>query len=206
MMPFDPKKVRLRSYGPRAFQVSCGRCQRHAEVETSKALRKFGDISLAEVATRIAKDGGCGLAGDRGHALCSAVASEVPVHWWANLFDARMGQWQGFLSCRRRFAGLKAIRQKDACPEYVPMDVLSLCASLGGDFPLERLPRKLRCPYCQSDMVDIDWLVPEAPEPGGTTEKSREPVVLRFRTAAGAARLRVIEGEGARPRRRTGSE
>lgn len=205
-MLFDPKNIRLQSYAPRAFQVSCTRCQRRADVQTAVAKRKFGDVSLAEAATQIAKDAGCVLASDPKRVLCSAVTSEAPVHWWANLYDARIGNWQGFLSCRRRFAGLKPIKPKDACPEYVPLDVLSLSASFGGDFPLERLPRKLRCPYCQSDMVDVDWAVPSAPDPGGTSEKAAEPAMLRFRTQGGSAKLRVIESDPGRPRRRAGSE
>ena len=157
---FEPQSQTLEKYRPGQFKVECMRCRRQAVVNRLDMLKRFGDITLAECARSIAADKGCGLALTYGQAKCSVQVFEVPVWFWARLMDARLGGWQAYLICHRRFAALKSV---DSCPEVVALDVLSLISVLGDDFTLERLPHRCKCPYCGTSHVDVEWHVPKGP-------------------------------------------
>lgn len=189
---FEPRTMTLDTYRANEFSVECRRCRRHATVDRYAMLKRFGPVTLDECARHIAAAKGCALAATYGSAKCSVQVVEVPVWFWAKLMHARLGNWRAFLTCRRRFAALKSA---DSCPEVVELDVLSLIAALGDDFPLERLPHRAKCPYCGTSHVDVDWHVPQGPPAPATSNPLPAPVLqLRpGRAALGRQRFNVIE-------------
>ena len=189
-MPFDPRVQMLSSYAPREFQVECPRCKRSAVVDKYAMRRRFGDVTLQECALKISASKGCALALTFGKAQCSVRVSETPVWTWARLQEARIGGWSAYLTCHRRFAALKS---SDSCPEVIRLDVLSLVAALGDDFPLEKLPRKCKCPQCGTASIEIEWRVPVPPNSPAPIHV-QPPLQLRPQKAALARqRFGVIE-------------
>ena len=178
-MPFDPRVQMLSNYAPREFQVECLRCKRSAVVDKYAMRRRFGDVTLQECALKISASKGCALAGTYGTAQCSVRVSETPVWTWARLQEARIGGWSAYLTCHRRFAALKST---DSCPEVIRLDVLSLVAALGDDFPLEKLPTKCKCPQCGTGSIEIEWRVPEPPKTPAPIQ-AQPPLQLRPRGA-----------------------
>lgn len=185
------KWERLSDFVPSVLWIECVRCKRRGEVQTDKARRRYGDITLTELARRVADAGGCALA-DKDNCVCSAVVVEPPVETWATLDDAWRGHWQGVLTCQRRLHALKRI---NSCVEDVVLDVHTLVAILGHKYPLEKLSRKAVCPQCGTEAASISWTKPKAPpDPGGTTEKAS---VLQFRptrAVLGRKRFRLVSG------------
>lgn len=114
---------------------------------------------------------------------CSVVVEEVPVWVWARLNDARRGGWTAALHCRRRMAAMKSSK---SCPEVTWLDIETLVAALGEDFPLEKLMRRCQCPRCGTKHVDLEWIVPAAASstatvPGSSIEQLREDEERRRR-------------------------
>lgn len=191
-MRFDPKTITLQAYRPPVFQVSCPRCNRSAEVDRAAMLRRYGDITLHDVAQRIAGAGGCALAVDE-HPICSSTAFETDVKWWGTLDDAFRGKWIGRLVCHRHLAALK---RTEPCPGWLELDVKTLVSVLGGDFKLERLQSRCWCWQCNTKHVAIDWIVPDEPTPPGGTE-AQTAQVLRLRPSRlrlAQDRFRSVEG------------
>jgi hypothetical protein len=186
-----PPDTLLSAYKARELKVECARCRRNApELQTDMLRRRFGsNVTIDHIVREIAGSGPkpCGLA-KSGH--CSARASEPPVWMWARLEDAMKGRWMARLYCRRHIAAMKRV---DSCPEVTVLDVETLYVAFGYDFPLERLPHRLICPKCHSNVVDIEWIVPPT-TPAPHAPAADEPP-LRFRPTraqAGRKRLRVI--------------
>ena len=114
------------------------------------------------------------------------------MHHWAMLESAKRGGWAALLHCERHFAALKATKP---CREVVELDVTTLVAELGHDFPLEKLPHRLLCASGGTKSVDVEWIVPkDPPTPGGVTSPA-EPLRLRpTKAALGRKSFRVVEG------------
>lgn len=182
-MPFDPRTIAIGSYKPREFRIDCLRCRRGTVLDKWHMQRRFGAATtLQECARHVAAAGGCNLAAIPDGPGCSVQVFETDVWTWAKLQDARIGNWQAYLTCHRRFAALKS---SDSCPETIHLDVLSLVAALGDDYPLERLRSKVKCPLCGTASVEIAWHVPDLPTtPAPIQEKPPEPVRMRPRGAA----------------------
>lgn len=166
---FDLAAVRLSEFAPKEVGFDCRACRRHATASKWLLQRRFGDITLGEVAKKLAR----GTSGNpcRSPDHCFARPEELPVQSWASLDDARKGNWTAWLSCARRFEGLKA---SDSCVGRWQLDLRTLIANLRHDFPLHRLPTKLTCPDCGSSLVAIEWRVPP-PQPSLKEEVERLP-------------------------------
>jgi|GEM_PF-3202049 len=192
-MPFDPRTITIGAYRPENWRIECTRCRRSAVVERHAMQRRFGgDITLAECARQVAAQRGCNLASLEGGHGCSVRVEETEVWTWARLHHARMGDWQVYLTCHRKMAGLKAA---DSCPEAIRLDILSLIALLGDDFPLAHVPAKLKCPRCGTARIDVEWHVPRPPETPAPVQDLPEPMRLRPRGAALAReRFGVVKG------------
>lgn len=182
-MPQDLRSQTLGGYKAGNWRIECLRCRRAATVERYDMIRRYGEnITLAEAAQKVAARAGCNLAAIHGGPGCSVQVFETPVWTWARLRDARYGGWQAYATCHRRFAALKAV---DSCPEVVLLDIHTLVAVLGDDFPLEHLQAKLKCPHCGTAHVEVNWHVPEPPTtPAPIQENPPEPVRLRPQGAA----------------------
>lgn len=158
-MVFDPRTTTLDQFEAPEFRIECRSCRRSGVLKCADMIRRFGAATtLQECARQAAALKGCTRASSYGIGTCSVLVGEVPAWTWASLMNARLGGWRAFLTCHRRFAALKKI---DSCPELVELDVLSLIATLGDNFPLEKLPRRCKCPQCGTSHIDIDWYVPE---------------------------------------------
>lgn len=193
-MSVDYRLVTLDGYRPRTFRIECHRCRREAVLDKYDMIRRYGKTTtLADVAQKVAVKAGCNLAALPAGPGCSARLYETPVWTWARLRDARIGGWSVYLTCQRRFAALKSA---DSCPETFRLDVLTLIAALGDDYPLDRLQTKAQCPLCGTSSVELTWHVPEPPStPAPIQERPPEPVRLRPQGAALArTRLGVVKG------------
>lgn len=187
----DDRTKTLQTFHPRLLWIDCPRCGRHGTMRRKTAACRYGEnVTLAELARRVAREGGCALAQEAEN-RCSARVVEPPLEHWATLDDARLGGWTATLSCCRR---LESMKRSKGCPEVFGLDVMTLVSLLGQDFKLFDLPGRCRCPMCQSRSIDIEWAVPDSPpEPGGTS--ACDPMRLRpTRAALGRARFRVVEG------------
>lgn len=193
-MGFDPRTTTISNYKPKKWRIDCPRCRRNAELDRYDMQRRFGgDMTLAESARQIAARAGCNLAAIHGGPGCDVRVVEMAVWTWATLMDARLGKWQGYLTCQRRFASLKS---SDSCPETVQLNVLTLIAALGDNFTLERLRTKVRCPLCGTASVEVDWFIPVEPDaPAPIKEQPPEPMRLRPRGAGPPrTKLGVVKG------------
>lgn len=176
-MRFDPRTITIESYPPREWRIECARCRREAVVDRYDMMRRFGSgITLAECARKVAALKGCNLADLEGGRSCGVRALETPPETWGSLQDARLGNWLGYLICCRQMAGLK---KTTSCPELIRIDVLSVIALLGNDFPLERLSGKLKCPLCGTSRIQVEWHVPQPPLTPAPMQQPPEPVRLR---------------------------
>ena len=193
-MGFDPRTTKIGDYTPKKWRIDCLRCRRNADLDRFDMQRRFGaDMTLQECARQIAAKAGCNLAAIHGGPGCDVRVVEVAVWTWATLMDARLGKWQAYLSCQRRFASLKSA---DSCPEVIQLNVLTLIVALGDNFTLEKLRTKVRCPLCGTASVDIEWFIPVEPDtPAPANERPPEPIRLRPRGAALArTKLGVVKG------------
>ncbi len=76
----------------------------------------------------------------------------------------------------------------------VIVDVETLVATLGYDFKLEHLPSRMQCPRCHSQLVDVEWIVPDPTPPPFAPAADVVPLRLRPTPAQKALRtLRVID-------------
>lgn len=156
-MRYDPKTTLLSTYRPPELLIDCAQCKRTAVVATGRMIKRFGDVTLADLAIRVAAARGCAQANSRGPIVCGARPYDLPVDHWATLEDALLGGWTCMLYCRRSMAVLKPTT---ACPGPVPLDVRVLVASLGYGHRLDRLKHKAICPSCGTSAVDLVWEAP----------------------------------------------
>ncbi|GLQ53632.1 hypothetical protein [Devosia nitrariae] len=189
-----PPQTPVSAYTTPIVQVECHRCRRNApSLEMDKLTKRFGrNLTVGQLALQVAGSGRrpCGLA-DSGQ--CSAMAYEPPPWMWAKIRDALEGNWLARMKCERHMA---AMRRTSPCPEVTVLDVLTLAIALGHDFPLSRLPGRLRCPKCWGSLVNIDWVVPPTtPEPYAPAAADVTPLRLKP-TGANLARkrLKVVNG------------
>lgn len=192
-MPQPLYDTLLSQYRPSEIYIDCDGCRRRVTVATAILAKKYGNPPLGVVACMVARAAQppCALAEDPLQQLCRARPLEVPFHHWATLVQANQEGWTALLNCHRHFAAMKSTKP---CREAIELDLETLIAILGHDFPLERLPRRLQCSHCGTESVEVQWIEPKAaPPPGGTTQRPPTPVQLRPKGVRdGPARLRVI--------------
>lgn len=167
----DLASVRLDDYRPTDLMIDCGRCRRQASVSCTTLRKKFGNIRLGEIARRVAASGipPCNLATIGNGTGCRARPVEPAFHHWALLRDAQRGGWGARIICQRHLEALKRARP---CPQVVDLDLDTLIAALGYDFPLERLRNRLRCPLCGTGSITVEWIAPGVrPDPGGQVQR-----------------------------------
>jgi hypothetical protein len=170
--------------------INCARCSRHTAPHVATLQRKFGAMTtLGEAARLVAARGGCHLAKDAVQNICSVRVEEPPIDHWASLDHARRFGYAGRLHCHRHLAAMKSTRP---CPMVWDLDLDTLVAVLGWDFPLERLPSRLSCPDCHTKHIRIEWIAPpESPAP----DASGAETVVRLkptRAALAKKRFRVV--------------
>lgn len=180
--------MRLVDYVPTELNIACERCQRRTTATTYALKIKYGDLTLGEIARRVAADGSppCQLAGVEGRVLCSVRPEEPPVEQWATISDARRGGWSCWLECGRKHASLKSTK---SCPGEFRVDVETLAAAFPWDFPIERLRTRLKCPECGTEMVSLYWRAPAVPDPPAAPARA----VPRLPRLPG---LKVVGGRG----------
>jgi len=174
----------------------CARCNRNADVDIALVRKRFGaGVTLLEVARQLAADGGrCALAAEGFDNICGARPYEPDVTVWATLSHAKFGGWGARLRCRRHMAALKTVKP---CPEVIDLDPVQLIASHGHDQRLDRLPAKLVCPGCGTDLISIEWIVPKSPPPAGGQAAAPVLQLRPGRASVGRKRFRVIGGGSA---------
>jgi len=156
-MPSQPQPDdKLSGYPWREIVINCHRCNRHAQVGRDILLKAYGDLTMEELARRIAADRSCAHA--TGDNYCAARMLTPGVETWACLEEAMHGGWVAMLHCNRN---MEAMKRGSACRKPFELYVPTLVALLGWDFPLERLPHKLTCPGCGTRSFFIEWFVPE---------------------------------------------
>lgn len=168
----------LGAYRPPEIRVECLRCKRNASVKTEVLRKRFGDGTTVINAARLAQEGArpCGLAAVNGGKQCGVRVAAPPVWTYGTLYDALHGGWRAYLICRRHVEALKRGRP---CPGDIELDIPTLAAALGHHFKLERLFSKCECPKCHSELVEIQWHVPDPAAP--THAPAAAAPVLRFR-------------------------
>ena len=190
-----PPETLLSSYKVPEIKVECHRCRRNAaSLETHKLRKRYGaNITIGNLVAAIAGSGRtpCGLVAE---GQCSAAAWEAPVWMWATLDHALKGRWFARLHCMRHTAALKRV---DPCPETTILDIETLHAAFGYDYPLARLPGSLRCRHCNTHVTRIEWVVPNpAPDPYAPAAEQEPPLRLKpTRAQVGRRKFRVIDGE-----------
>jgi len=191
-----PPETPLSAYKVPELKIECARCHRNApSLQVHKLTRHYGNnLTIGDLVRLIAGSGRqpCGLAAS-GH--CSAAAWQPPVDLWATLDDALKGHWLARLHCMRHTAALKRV---DPCPEVTILDVETLHAVFGHDFPLARLRGKVRCRHCNTSVTAIEWIVPApAPPPYSPTVVDEPQLRLRpTRAQVGRRKFRVVDGDG----------
>jgi hypothetical protein len=185
-----PASMTLGAYRPPEVRVECLRCQRIASPKTAALRKRFGDgTTVIEAARLLAQEGvrPCGLAAVEGGKRCGVGVSAPPVWTYATLYDALHGGWRAFLICRRH---LEALKRGRPCPGDIELDIPTLAAALGHDFKLQRLFGKCECPKCHTDVIDIQWAVPDPAAPPHAPATSAP--VLRFRPTRGEKAQRTL--------------
>jgi hypothetical protein len=179
----------LAEYEPPTLKVECQRCRRSApSLKVQSLAKRFGDnITIGDLAKKVASSGEtpCGLANT---GQCGATAWEPPPWHWADLDRAWKGGWIARLYCQRHRGGVK---QSKPCPEVVIVDVETLVSALGYSFKLQHLPSRLQCPRCHSDLISVEWVVPDdAPPPYAP---SADVVPLRLKPTPAQKALRTLK-------------
>lgn len=75
----------------------------------------------------------------------------------ATIWQARQAGWAVTLRCHRQREGLKSVRP---CAGELKVHLSSLIAAMGPEVELGDLQRRLKCPVCGTDRVEIRWSQP----------------------------------------------
>lgn len=190
-----PPKTSLSAYKVPELKIECVRCRRNApSLQTYRLVQRYGgNLTIGDLVRMIAGSGSkpCGLV-ESGH--CSAMAWEPPVEHWATLDHALNGRWLARLHGMRHVAALKRV---EPCPEVTILDIETLHVTFGYDFMISRLPSKLRCRHCNTQVVGVEWIVPHVAPPPYSPAADEPPLRLRpTRAQVGRRKLRVIDGGG----------
>lgn len=157
----DPFNGHLSDFRHPRLTIVCTPCGRHGEYSVGSLRRKFGNPPLADVCRLVAMAGQCPKAMQYPGVDCTAhfarkyIANEV-----RSLGAALHAGWTLGLRCEGRHEGLKT---KKPCIQAFSIDLESLVAGLGHEFPIERLQQKMCCPRCGSRHVSLYWSTPPRP-------------------------------------------
>lgn len=171
--------------------IDCARCSRHTAPHIATLQRKFGKVTLGEAARQVAAPS-CALARDGAQSICSARPVAPPIDHWALLDHARRLGYRARLHCHRHLAAMKSTRP---CPTTWDLDLESLIAVLGYDFPLDRLPPRLSCPDCHTKAIRLEWIGPPAtPGPSGASAPAPVLQLRPTKAVTGRVRLKLVRG------------
>jgi hypothetical protein len=151
----------LADYRHKRLHVACGPCSRQGDYKVSSLRMMLGNPPMDEVPRLLAIKAGCALATKFPGRDCRACfLSHRTPEIVRDLGGARHSGWQLVLTCGRRHQGLKSVKPCRA-PFY--LDLPSLVATLGHEYPIEQLRRRLICPGCGSPHFELHWIAPKAP-------------------------------------------
>lgn len=160
----------LSDYRHPRLTIICEPCGRNGDYSVGSLRRKFGNPPLADVCRLVAIAGQCPRAMHYPGSDCTArFARKYVVNEVRSLGAALHGGWILGLRCDGRHEGLKARRP---CIQAFSIDLESLVAGLGHEFPIEQLQRKMCCPRCGSSHVSLYWSTPPR-------TRATEPLPLR---------------------------
>jgi len=142
-------------FGPPVLVIECARCNRQGQLQLHTAIRRYGAITVAGLAQRVASDGACPWVKEN---CCTAFVQPTPVTYWATLATAHEHGWRPVLHCQRRHYALKRV----APCSPVALDLTTLIGTHGRQCTLLRLERWARCPNCSSGGATIRWVFPNA--------------------------------------------
>jgi hypothetical protein len=95
----------------------------------------------------------------------------------ATIWEARKAGWGISLRCHRQREGLKSVRP---CQGELKVHLSTMIAILGPEVEVAELQRRLRCPVCGTDRVEVRVSQPPSPEAG---KKDEEKPRRRMRQA-----------------------
>jgi hypothetical protein len=152
----------LADYKQDRLRIACGPCGRDGNYRTKTLRALLGNPPMAEVPRLLAIKAGCALATKYpGHECRAYFVSELIRLEVKDLMSAYHAGWQVTLKCERNRQGLKSVKPCRFQPFL--LDLASLVATLGHDFPIIQLERRLICPGCGSDHFALAWIAPKAP-------------------------------------------
>ncbi len=122
----------------------------------------MGNPPMSEVPRFLAIKAGCPLATRfPGHECRAYFVDNHDVAKVQYLSTAYHAGWQVTLKCERSRQGLKSVKPCRFQP--FALDLASLVAALGHEFPIDQLERRLQCPGCGSRHFTLAWIAPKAP-------------------------------------------
>lgn len=170
--------LRLSQQPTARLEVKCERCARQGRFTAFRLFAEFGDLAGPELLKAIAKKARCDRAMNpppiadmnymdrRCQILVVTPAEKVvtPPTVYRRMHEG----WRLLVVCARHHQGLKSAKP---CP--VPpaeMDLPTLVASLGHDFLVSDLPRKLVAPCCATQSIELHWIAPEPKDKNNPAE------------------------------------
>lgn len=164
-------RVRLSAQPTARLEVKCDRCSRRGRFTAFRLFAEFGDkFEGLPLLHEIARKAGCDRAKNPPHPgemrylerVCeirqvTAADDYVPT---PTVYSRMHQGWRLLLVCARHHQGLKSAKPCPGPP--AEMDLRTLMASLGHDFPVDRLPGKLVAPCCATQSIELHWIAPAA--------------------------------------------
>lgn len=152
----------LSDYKRNRLRIACGPCGRDGNYKVATLRTMMGNPPMAEVPRFLAIKAGCALAVRfPGHECRAYFVDNHEAGKVEHLSAAYHAGWHVTLKCERSRQGLKSIKPCRFQPFL--LDLASLVAALGHDFPLNQLDRRLQCPGCGSRHFTLAWIAPRAP-------------------------------------------
>jgi predicted RNA-binding Zn-ribbon protein involved in translation (DUF1610 family) len=95
------------------------------------------------------------------------------------IWEARKAGWTVSLKCHRQREGLKSVRP---CAGELKVHLSTLVSSLGPDVTLEELQKRLRCPACGTDRIEVQVSHPPRAEAGANDTKAPRRRMRQMKT------------------------
>ena len=152
----------LADYRQDRLRIACGPCGRDGQYRITSLRTMLGNPPMSEVPRLLAIRAGCPLATRfPGHECRAYFVDNHQVGKVEHLAAAYHAGWQVTLRCERSRQGLKSVKPCRIQPFL--LDLASLVAALGHEFPISQLGQRLLCPGCGSRHFTLAWIAPKAP-------------------------------------------